>query len=96
LAGAADARRSREQAWYALSKLPSNDDQGRAAVVERHVLEGAPAEQLLALAQRVGADLMVLGARSRGALNRVLLGSVATAVSERSKIPVLLVPDTDA
>jgi nucleotide-binding universal stress UspA family protein len=68
----------------------------RSGRLERHVLEGAPADQLLALADRIGADLIVLGARSHSAVTRVLLGSVAQAVSERAKVPVLLVPVTPA
>lgn len=89
-----EARQNREQAWYALSRVTSNDDTDRSGRVERHVLEGAPADQLLALADRIGADLIVLGARSHSVVTRALLGSVAQAVSERAKVPVLLVPVT--
>lgn len=64
----------------------------RAASLERHVLEGEPAEQLCALALRVGADLIVAGARKRPATSRALLGSVALALVEASHVPVLLVP----
>lgn len=92
----ADARQSRELAWHALSRVTANDDIDRSGRVERHVLEGAPADRLLALADRVGADLIVLGARSRSVVTRALLGSVAQAVSERARVPVLLVPATAA
>jgi nucleotide-binding universal stress UspA family protein len=37
------------------------------------------------------ADLIVLGARGRGGLERLLLGSVADGVARRSRVPVLLV-----
>ena len=56
------------------------------------MLEGIPAEQLLALSARVGADLLVLGTRKRSAVSRVLMGSVARAVIEESRCPVLVVP----
>lgn len=92
----AEARQNRERAWYALSRVTANDDVDRSERLERHVLEGAPADQLLALADRIGADLIVLGARSHSVVTRVLLGSVAQAVSERAKVPVLLVPTTAA
>lgn len=82
----------REQAWHRLLKLPGGDPAERAVSLERHVLEGDPARQLLALSTRVGADLVVLGARSRTAIGRALLGSVAQAVVEGSRVPVLLVP----
>ncbi|GMU59929.1 MAG: hypothetical protein AMXMBFR34_16920 [Myxococcaceae bacterium] len=92
----AAARRIREQAWYALSRLTATRDVDSPVRLERHVLEGAPADQVLALADRIGADLIVLGARSRSVVTRALLGSVAQAVSEKAKVPVLLVPVTAA
>lgn len=92
----AEARQNREQAWYALSRVTGTEDTNRSGRLERHVLEGAPADQLLALADRIGADLIVLGARSHSVVTRALLGSVAQAVSERAKAPVLLVPVTAA
>ena len=92
----AEARQAREQVWYALSRIPSTWDGNRSERLERHVLEGSPADQLLALADRIGADLIVLGSGSRSVVTRALLGSVAQAVSERAKVPVLLVPVTAA
>jgi nucleotide-binding universal stress UspA family protein len=56
------------------------------------VLEGTPADQLLALADRVGADLIVLGAGSQSVVRRTLLGSIAQSVSAGARAPVLLVP----
>jgi len=91
-----EVRQNREQAWYALSRVTATEDTNRSGHLERHVLEGAPADQLLALADRIGADLIVLGARSHSVVTRALLGSVAQAVSERAKVPVLLVPVTAA
>lgn len=86
------ARKAREQAWYELGKLSACDASGRPATLERHLLEGDPAEQILSLAERVGADLIVLGARSHATLTRALLGSVAQTITERAGVPVLLVP----
>jgi len=90
----AEATTAREQAWYRLSKLVDVDGDGSdiRRAVETHILEGVAAEQLLALAARVGADLIVLGVRSRLALGRALLGSVARETSEGARVPVLLVP----
>jgi len=91
-----EARQNREQAWYALSRVTATEDPNRSGRLERHVLEGAPADQLLALADRIGADLIILGARSHSVVTRALLGAMAQAVSERAKAPVLLVPVTAA
>jgi nucleotide-binding universal stress UspA family protein len=60
----------------------------------------AEGQKLLAAAAEVAlveeaaswpADLVVLGARGRGAVERLLLGSVADGVARRTTIPVLLV-----
>lgn len=87
-----EARQLREEAWYALARVPNTADGQHSIRVMREVLQGSPADQLLALADRIGAELIVLGARGRSAVARALLGSVAQAVSERAKVPVLLVP----
>ncbi|WP_141732880.1 universal stress protein [Oligoflexus tunisiensis] len=87
-----DAREAQEGAWYKLSKMELPDSLGHARELQEHVLEGDAAEQILALAKRVGADLIILGTRSRPALSRTVLGSVARAVTEHARIPVLLVP----
>jgi nucleotide-binding universal stress UspA family protein len=90
--GELEARQDREQAWHALCRVTGGEEVDGSARLARHVLEGAPAEQLLSLADRIGADLIVLGSRSHSVMTRVFLGSVAQTVSERAKVPVLLVP----
>jgi nucleotide-binding universal stress UspA family protein len=52
---------------------------------------GEPAEQILAVAQELGAGLIVMTTRGRGALGRTALGSVADAVTRESPIPVMLI-----
>ena len=60
--------------------------------VEQHVLMGHPAEQLVhAAAARPGIDLVVLGARGLGTLERLLLGSVSEAVLRHTDRSVLIV-----
>lgn len=88
----AEARRQREAAWYALTRISGTGELNHSGRLERHVLEGTPADQLLSLADRIGAELIVLGTRSHSPLPRMLLGSVARSVSERARVPVLLVP----
>ena len=55
------------------------------------VREGLPLVELLGEATRARADLLVVGARGTGGLTRLLLGSVAEGVLDRSAVPVLLV-----
>jgi nucleotide-binding universal stress UspA family protein len=59
---------------------------------ELRMVEGVPTQVILDEAERIGADLIVLGSHGHTALNEMLLGSVARKVTVKSKIPVLLVP----
>jgi nucleotide-binding universal stress UspA family protein len=55
------------------------------------VRTGVPMAELLAAMKRARADLLVVGARGVGRVERVLLGSVAGAMTKVSPIPVLVV-----
>ena len=52
------------------------------------------AEDLLDLAVRVRADLIVIGTHGRSGLRRALMGSVAEDVVRHAACPVLVVPQT--
>jgi nucleotide-binding universal stress UspA family protein len=52
---------------------------------------GAPVEEILGLAGRIGADLIVMGSRGRGPLQRLALGSVSEGVVYGGSKPVLIV-----
>ena len=54
--------------------------------------EGGVIPRLLALIDAAKPDLVVLGTKSSGWIERVLLGSVAKSVRRRSSAPVLIVP----
>ena len=53
---------------------------------------GDPANELLALCAASDADLLVVGRRGAGLIERVMLGSVATRVAVHTEVPVLIVP----
>ena len=55
------------------------------------VLHGRPATEIHAEADRVGADLIVVGSHGRNALSRVMLGSTANGVLHGSPCDVLTV-----
>jgi nucleotide-binding universal stress UspA family protein len=57
--------------------------------------EGHPAEQIVALASEVDADLIVMGTHSRSGLQRVMLGSVAEAVTRRAPCGVFVIRPRD-
>jgi nucleotide-binding universal stress UspA family protein len=59
---------------------------------EAETASGDPAwQQIVEVAEQRDAGLIVLGSRGRSGLSYVLLGSVATAVSQHSKRPILIV-----
>lgn len=56
------------------------------------VWEGDPAEVILAASEAEDVDVVILGSHRRGALGRLVLGSMSTKVSEQARCPVLVVP----
>lgn len=56
------------------------------------LLQGATVATIIAEAERLEADLLVLGSHGRGAVHNLLVGSVAEGVVRASTVPVLLVP----
>jgi nucleotide-binding universal stress UspA family protein len=61
-----------------------------------HVLFGRPADVILDVANRVGADLIVLGSRGHGLVARLVLGSVSEEVVAAGRRPVLVMRGGDA
>lgn len=51
---------------------------------------GRAVDEVLACAEEVGADLLIVGHRGRGLLERLLLGSVAAAIVRHATLPVLI------
>ena len=64
---------------------------GSTVKVKRFLVDGDPAEAIIATAQRWGADLIVIGSDSRGRLAHFLLGSTADSVIRKASCPVVSV-----
>jgi nucleotide-binding universal stress UspA family protein len=77
------ARRQLERAQLSLA--------GRKVETEYVVELGDPAERLLEVAEQRDADLVVVGSREHGFLDRLLARPVGEAVARRSERDVLLV-----
>ncbi len=60
-------------------------------VLEHRLEHGEPAPVILAVAEQIGADLIVLGTHGRTGLRRLLMGSVAEQLVRRASCPVLTV-----
>lgn len=60
---------------------------------ERRVLVGGPGTELALLADEIGATVIVVGSRGRGAIKRALLGSVSDHLVRHAPCPVLVVRD---
>ena len=60
--------------------------------ISTHLTEGDTAKRVLEYAEEWKADLIVMGTHSHSALEKLFLGTVASSVLERTKIPVYMVP----
>jgi nucleotide-binding universal stress UspA family protein len=78
----------RRHAWYARVD--------GAEVAGEHLRAGKPAQEITALAEKLDADLVVLGSRGAGWLKRLVTGSVSEGVVRGAPCPVLVVRATAA
>ena len=60
--------------------------------IKTHLAEGDTAKTLLSYAAEWNADVIVMGTHSHSTLEKLLMGTVAEKVIEKTKIPVYLVP----
>lgn len=60
--------------------------------VEALLVRGYVVEKLLDEAQRLGADMIIMGSHGHGRLHDLLVGSVCEGVLRKVEVPVLVVP----
>jgi nucleotide-binding universal stress UspA family protein len=72
----------------AVNKLKSTDT--KLEIISK-IIQGPPRQVIVEEAERWGADLIVMGSRGLGAWNRLLLGSVSSAVVHHAKCSVEIV-----
>lgn len=60
--------------------------------LKTHVAEGDTARAILDYSEQWGADLIVMGTHSHSTFEKLLIGTVATAVLEKTVIPVHMIP----
>jgi len=68
------------------------DLKSRAAGIEVRTVVGLAVDEILALADEVAVDYIVMASHGHGALYHLFSGSVVTGVLKRAKCPVVVVP----
>jgi nucleotide-binding universal stress UspA family protein len=84
-------RENRRRAKEVLEQQAKRIEESGVSVKEIHLLEGRADEEIVALAEEIGAGLIVMGSRGHGRLRRTLLGSVSDAVVRHAHCPVTVV-----
>jgi len=82
---AVEARSEKILAFY--SRELKNDGQVTIRTMRR---EGIPTEEILQVANEVGADLIILGQSGRKGFDRFITGKVAQHVEKNAKVPVMV------
>jgi nucleotide-binding universal stress UspA family protein len=59
-------------------------------IAKKHLRNGRPDREIVALAEELGAGLIVVGGRGLGGMKRALMGSVSDSVVRHAPCPVLV------
>jgi nucleotide-binding universal stress UspA family protein len=86
-----DLERAEREARELLDEQVKKVEDAGGTVAAVHLREEQPAEEIVALAEELGAYLIVVGSRHRGRIRRALAGSVSDWVVRHARCPVLVV-----
>ncbi len=86
----------KDDAGDALQKMREQLQVPSGMIVQRVMLQGEPATELLAFATSVNADMIATGSHGHGFVARMLVGSVTTRIIRCSTCSVLCVPHAAA
>jgi nucleotide-binding universal stress UspA family protein len=84
-------RENRREAKEMLRQQAKRIEESGGTVSETHLPEGRAEEEIVEVAEEIGAGLIVMGSRGHGRLRRALLGSVSDAVVRHAHCPVTIV-----
>ena len=84
-------RENRREAKEMLERQAKRIEESGGSVNETHLREGRAEEEIVELAEEIGAGLIVMGSRGHGRLRRALLGSISDAVVRHAHCPVTIV-----
>ena len=88
-------RENRREVKEMLEQQAKRIEESGGTVKETHLREGRAEEEIVEVAEEIGAGLIVLGSRGYGRLKRALLGSVTNAVVWHAHCPVTIVREED-
>ncbi|MDT0685727.1 universal stress protein [Autumnicola psychrophila] len=88
----ADMNMSTEMRNFAEEFLKTATDHLEDPNAGYHLAEGETDTALLNYAEEWNADLIVMGTHSHSTLEKLLVGTIASRVLEKTKIPVYMVP----
>jgi len=84
-------QQAREEILKLLDQQVKRLEETRVDIVEAHLRTGAPNGEIVALAEEIGAGLIVIGSRGLGGVRRALMGSVSDSVVRYAHCPVMVV-----
>ena len=84
-------REQRHQAEEVLEQQVKRIEDAGGTVNNKHLRDGRADEEIVELAEEIGAGLIVIGSRGHGRLRRALMGSVSEAVVRHAHCPVTIV-----
>ncbi|MCV0431607.1 MAG: universal stress protein [Nitrosopumilus sp.] len=74
-----------------ISKLEAIAKKQKISMTSKILITDHPMKKILSFTKQTQMDLIVMGSHGRTGLDKLILGSVANGVVQRSKIPVLIV-----
>ena len=84
-------RQNRSTTKEMLEQQVKRIEESGGTVKETHLREGRAEEEIVEVAEELGAGLIVMGSRGHGRLRRALMGSVSDAVVRHAHCPVTIV-----
>ena len=81
----------RKEAQEILDNQVRKIEEGGGTVQEAHLRRGRKDEEIVRVAEEIGAGLVVMGSRGLGGIRRALMGSVSDGVMRHAHCPVMVV-----
>jgi nucleotide-binding universal stress UspA family protein len=82
---------SREAETELERMVPDVKERSKVGRLYRHVARGRPASEILAVADKIDAEMIVMGTHGRTGLAGLLIGSVAEKIVRHADCPVVCV-----